>query len=85
MLIFLGNDAVCFLTAFDGPGTDKAWQATTEKRQTNNKKQNYQYPPSVCYIIPFCITCDGHESHRNNLKNDCMDSDVHVKEQKQQI
>ena len=84
MVIFLGNDAVCFLTAFDGPGTDKARQATTKKdkqtikNRTINNKYYFLTPPSVCYIIPFCVTSDGHESHRNDLKNDCMDNDVHV-------
>ena len=51
----------------------------TIKNRTINNKFYFLTPPSVCYIIPFCVTCDGHESHRNNLKNDCMDSDVHVK------
>ena len=64
---------------------DKLQQKKDKLDRTINNKFYFLTPPSVCYIILFCITCDGHESHRNNLKNDCMDSDVHVKEQKQQI
>ena len=58
----------------------------TIKHRTINNKYYLNPDTTFCLLhIPFCVVCDGHKSHRNGLKNDCMDSDVHVKEQKKQI
>ena len=31
----------------------------TIKNRTINNTYYFLTPPSVCYIIPFCVTCDG--------------------------
>ena len=58
---------------------------TIKNRTINNKYYFLHLTLCLLQVIPFCVVCNGHKSHRNGLKNNCMDSDVHVNKQKQQI